>query len=188
MQSIVVSYQNTFLHFSEPKQRMLRKSVSSPDVCFEEFSTIPVKTRKMSIASVSTACPSPRSSCGSVSSFESDVEVTVMIRHIPCKYAQEQLMQEVLEFTNNFDYFYLPPARTAKVEKNLGYAFVNFNSHQEAEDFMEAFQGYQFKAFPNSLKRAQVNLAELQGVAANVESYQNSKVDKIKFVPWIMQK
>jgi RNA recognition motif-containing protein len=110
-----------------------------------------------------------------------------MIRHIPCKYAQEQLMQEVLEFTSNFDYFYLPPARTAKVEKNLGYAFVNFTSQQEAEEFIEAFQGYQFKAFPNSLKRAQVNLAELQGVEANVESYWNSKVDKTKFAPWILQ-
>jgi RNA recognition motif-containing protein len=168
---------------------MLRKSVSSPDVCFEEFSTIPMKTRKMSIASESTACDfSPRSSWSgsSVSSFES-VEVTVMIRHIPCKYAQEQLMQEVLEFTSNFDYFYLPPARTAKVEKNLGYAFVNFTSQQEAEEFIEAFQGYQFKAFPNSLKRAQVNLAELQGVEANVESYWNSKVDKTKFAPWILQ-
>jgi RNA recognition motif-containing protein len=110
-----------------------------------------------------------------------------MIRHIPCKYKQEALMKEVLAFTSNFDYFYLPPARTAKVEKNLGYAFVNFRSSQDAHEFIQAFQGYQFKVFPNSLKRAQVNYAELQGVAANLESYYNSKVDKSKFAPWMSQ-
>jgi RNA recognition motif-containing protein len=119
-------------------------------------------------------------------------ETTIMIRHIPCKYAQEALMQEVLEFTSNFDYFYLPPARTAKIEKNLGYAFVNFRSSYDAQQFMELFQGYQFKMFPNSLKRAQVSYADIQGVEANMESYHQSKIGlskvyKAKFAPWVSQ-
>jgi hypothetical protein len=179
------------LHFSEIEQPTFRKALSSPDA-LEEFSLV-TKPRKMSICSVSTACDmgsfasiSPRSSVSSgMDSLES--EHTVMIRHIPCKYPQEALMQEVLEFTSNFDYFYLPPARTAKVEKNLGYAFVNFTSSYDAQQFMEAFEGYAFKMFPNSLKRAQVNYAELQGVEANMESYWNSKVDKTKYAPWVSQ-
>jgi hypothetical protein len=121
-----------------------------------------------------------------------DSDTTVMIRHIPCKYSQEHLMQEVLEFTSNFDYFYLPPARTAKIEKNLGYAFVNFKSSFEAQQFMDQFQGYQFKMFPNSLKRATVGLADLQGVEANMESYYQSKIGmskvyRAKFAPWVSQ-
>merc|ERR1719473_1449142 len=98
-------------------------------------------------------------------------ETTIMIRNIPCKYSQENVLKEVLEFSTKFDYFYLPPARTARTEKNLGYAFVNFATPAEAQEFMEAFQGYQFKMFPNSLKRAEVNYAELQGKEANWESY-----------------
>jgi hypothetical protein len=158
----------------------------------------------MSIATVSTNCDdmeylaniSPRSSWSELSTADSDydldsdydaVETTVMVRHIPCKYSQEALMEEVLEFSSNFDYFYLPPARTAKIEKNLGYAFINFKSLQEAEEFTHAFQGYQFKLFPNSLKRATVNYAELQGKEANLESYRKSKCYNTKFVPWVSQ-
>jgi RNA recognition motif-containing protein len=107
-----------------------------------------------------------------------------MIRNIPCKYTQARFMAEVMEFNSNFDFLYLPPARTAKQDKNLGYAFINFRTEEDCRDFIEAFQGYRFKFFPNSVKRASVSPAELQGKDANMDYYLSSKVAKTRFTPY----
>jgi hypothetical protein len=108
-----------------------------------------------------------------------------MIRHIPCKYSQEHLIEEISEFTTGFDFLYLPPARTSKTQKNLGYAFLNFREAAEAQKFICDFQNHHFKRHPNSMKRAEVSFAELQGFHQNMEFYKNSKVSKSRFRPYI---
>jgi hypothetical protein len=120
-------------------------------------------------------------------SAEEDEKTTVMVRHIPCKYTQDKLMDEVLLFSTGFDFLYLPLARTSKSQKNLGYAFINFNSGWEAQRFMADFDQYAFKLFPNSTKRAQVTWAELQGFQENVDFFNASKVSKSnsKYRPFI---
>merc|ERR1719440_891035 len=49
---------------------------------------------------------------------------SVMIRNIPCRYTQQELIDEIEMLGFVIDFLYLPPARRAT--GNLGYAFVNF--------------------------------------------------------------
>jgi RNA recognition motif-containing protein len=117
----------------------------------------------------------------------SDDYTTIMIRNIPCKYTQAQLKEEVELLTSNFDFLYVPPARTVKVDKNLGYAFVNFLTAHDAQMFMVMFQDHEFTLYKNSPKKAKVSYAELQGFENNVHFYQKSKVSKTKFRPYIAE-
>lgn len=110
-----------------------------------------------------------------------------MIRNIPCKYTQTQMMEEVAGVSPNFDFLYVPPARTVKVDKNFGYAFVNFRSVQDARQFMVDFQDHAFSLYKNSPKTAKVSYAELQGLSENVKFFKKSKVSKSKFRPYIAQ-
>merc|ERR1719498_822434 len=118
---------NTFLHIStdDDCQKCLRKSQTSPTLA-----------NRISISSLETASnisdmPSPASStCSSMLSLADDTNLltTIMVRNIPCKYTQKQMMSEVSEICPNFNFLYIPPARTAKVDKNLGYCFINFTT------------------------------------------------------------
>jgi hypothetical protein len=108
---------------------------------------------------------------------------TVMVRHIPCRYTQEELFIEVEEMNIAFNFLYLPPARRSI--GNLGYAFINFLSRADAEKFIANFTGHSFRCQPNSKKRAEVIFAKLQGFQENVEFYSSAKVSKSKYRPFI---
>jgi hypothetical protein len=108
-----------------------------------------------------------------------------MVRNIPCKYTQVQLMEEIEQVTPNFDFVYVPPARTVKVEKNIGYAFINFMTARDAEIFLQEFEGHEFSLYKNSPKKAKVSIATLQGLDENVNFFKNSKVAKSKFRPYV---
>jgi RNA recognition motif-containing protein len=108
---------------------------------------------------------------------------TVMIRNIPCKYTQENVMEEVSAVTQNYDFLYMPPARGDGGSK--GYAFVNFCDEETASRFLVEFQGHAFYRQPNSLKRAEVVYAEVQGLMQNVKFYKRCKAIKTKFRPYI---
>jgi RNA recognition motif-containing protein len=105
---------------------------------------------------------------------------TLMVRNIPCKYTQEQLLAEVRECSTKFDFLHLPVARTLKANKNLGYAFINFTSPEEARSFMVAFQDRAFQRFPKSTKQAHVDYAQLQGFNENVAFFKRSKITSPK--------
>jgi hypothetical protein len=108
---------------------------------------------------------------------------TVMIRHIPCRYSQDELFQEVADMGLAFNFLYLPPARRSP--GNLGYAFVNFVHANQAHYFVEAFKGHAFVCQPKSKKRAVVMFAKLQGFKENVEFYSGVKVSKSKHRPYV---
>lgn len=109
-----------------------------------------------------------------------------MIRNIPCRYTQSQLIDEVAGLTPNFNFLYAPPARTAKVDKNLGYAFVNFKSARDAQQFLVEFQDHKFSMYKKSPKLAKVNYAEIQGFEANIKFFKRSKVSRSKFRPYVV--
>jgi RNA recognition motif-containing protein len=178
---------NTFLHIStDDCSKVLRKCQSSPSL---------QARGTLSISSLDTACdlselPSPASSNGSLAlslAEDAGLLTTIMVRNIPCKYTQKQMMSEVSEVNSNFDFLYIPPARTAKVDKNLGYAFINFKTVSDAQSFMEGFQNHKFNLYKKSTKRAVVTYAELQGFEANVKYYRKAKVSRTKFRPFILR-
>lgn len=90
------------------------------------------------------------------------VLTTVMIRHIACRYTQEQAMQCLNDagLEGKYDMVYLPlnPSRRA----NLGYLFVNFVDVEGVDDCKRIFTGKAFGASA-STKRCEVSLAHIQG-------------------------
>merc|ERR1719420_1358326 len=70
------------------------------------------------------------------------LRTTVMMRNLPNKYTQDSLIALINEqgFEKKFDFFYLPIDFRNKV--NIGYAFVNFTTSEDAVTFMRKFDGY----------------------------------------------
>lgn len=102
-----------------------------------------------------------------------DQFTTVMLRNIPCRYSQDQLLDTVKSFGIPCNFLYLAPAKTGG--GNLGYAFVNFLTNQGAKEFMKVFTGVEFTHIPRCNKRAIVAWATLQGYKQNVRFYNRTK-------------
>jgi hypothetical protein len=188
---------NTFLHLTEEKTEDIRRSQTLPelDLSYLEDLSESIKSR-VSISSLATdiasdidSIPSATSASSGRMSLCNDMEpeqyTTVMVRNIPCKYNQLQMIEEVSQVNPNFNFLYVPPARTVRVEKNLGYSFVNFNTPQDAQQFMDVFAGHEFSLYKNSPKKAIVSYADLQGFEENINFFKKSKVSKTKFRPFI---
>lgn len=101
---------------------------------------------------------------------------TVMLRNIPNRYTQSMLLEVLIEqgFRGLYDFVYLPMDFRNGV--NLGYAFVNLMTHEDALHFMYVFQGFS-KWFVDSVKVCEVSWAHPhQGRQEHVERYRNSPV------------
>jgi RNA recognition motif-containing protein len=108
---------------------------------------------------------------------------TVILRNIPCKYTQMALFEEMSLINMPFDFLYLPMAR--RVRRNLGYAFINFKTHEIAKIFVHGMQGYKFIKQPNSEKRLDVSYSRLQGYEENVKFYAKVRESNDKCRPWV---
>lgn len=76
-------------------------------------------------------------------------------------------------FHERFDYIYMPVGFQDGV--NLGYAFVNLISHEDALDFARVFHG--FWTYRAGSARGEITWAHpCQGFASHVERYRNSPV------------
>lgn len=103
-------------------------------------------------------------------------ETTVMLRNIPNRYTQGMLLAllDEYKFQPDYDFVYLPMDFRNGV--NLGYAFVNLLTHEDALRLMETFQGFS-KWFFDSAKVCEVSWAHPhQGLHEHVERYRNSPV------------
>jgi len=101
-------------------------------------------------------------------SFRSqDAITTLMVRNVPNRYTQQDLLDEInrLGFQGKYDFLYLP--LDVRNRCNVGYAFVNFRSAETAAQFVKAFDK---RPFRNQKRRiATCRPAHLQGVEANWE-------------------
>jgi hypothetical protein len=199
--AVMMSEKNTFLHLSSDEEcnGPMRRAISMPVPKIEFMSQVEQDLSLM------IEIPSPSACAESIVSPLSDRTestratplsemgerrhkarfpakpknesrfTTVMLRNIPCKYSQDQLLEELSEF-GNVNFLYLPLVRTMNKAKNLGYAFVNFVSAEEAKAFIANFANHTFKHFPNSTKKAQVDYAELQGFKQNVKFFSRAKL------------
>ena len=72
-----------------------------------------------------------------------DPQTSVMLRNIPNKYTRSGLLtaltDEGFEAAKHCNNLYLPMDTASGC--NLGYAFLNFHSHEEAQEFMKIFDG-----------------------------------------------
>jgi hypothetical protein len=102
---------------------------------------------------------------------------TLMIRNIPNRYSQRELINELksLGFGGTFDFLYIP--LDLGTMSNVGYAFVNFVDHLWAEKCMEAFQNYRFRRHRQAGKVAAVSVAHIQGLDGNLRHYEKSAVN-----------
>ena len=94
---------------------------------------------------------------------------TVMMRHLPNRYTQKMLLEELDQAgVSGFDFFYLPV--DVKTGANLGYAFLNFPDPAHADAFKDKFEGQRMKR-SRSTKVLAVVPAALQGFEANYAKY-----------------
>jgi len=100
---------------------------------------------------------------------------TVMLRNIPNRYCQAQLLDEIDQagFVGTYDFFYLPMDTHNRT--NVGYAFINFSTPPSMDEFITSFSGYRFKDH-SSQKIAKVSPAHLQGFYENVQHFSNRAV------------
>jgi RNA recognition motif-containing protein len=99
---------------------------------------------------------------------------TVMIRNIPTKFTQYTLLAclECLFDVSCIDFFYAPT--DFKSEKSLGYAFINFSTHENLMKFMDVFRNARLS--PQSSKVLSLSLAKIQGREKNFNLFKTSSV------------
>jgi len=100
---------------------------------------------------------------------------TLMFRNIPNKYSQAGLLKEMDAhgFKGKYDFFYMP--MDVQNRTNVGYAFINFVTEEDAQLFLTAFANYRFKSFPSS-KIGTVSPGHVQGLMSNVLHFANRAV------------
>jgi len=101
---------------------------------------------------------------------------TVVLRNVPNKYTQQGLLDlfEANGFTKDtLDFVYMPMDFRNKI--NLGYCFINFVSHADADGFMARFEKFN-QWGSNSTKMAEVQWCQVQGLAAHIDRWRNSAV------------
>lgn len=105
---------------------------------------------------------------------------TMMIRNIPTRYTQQELMEELdnFGFTGSFDFFYAP--KDFSTMKNMGYTFINFITPTWAARCKQDLEGYAWMKHQQKTRRkfATVSVAHLQGLEANLRHYEKSAVAK----------
>jgi len=105
---------------------------------------------------------------------------TMMIRNIPGRYSQQDLMSDLqdLGLHGTYDFLYIPIDKSTAA--NVGYAFVNFTDATWAEKCKNAFENYHFwrrGQKRSSNKVAIVSVAHLQGLEKNLQHYENAAVN-----------
>ena len=99
---------------------------------------------------------------------------TVVLRNIPNKHTQQGLLElfEANGFTKDtLDFVYMPMDFRNKI--NLGYCFINFVSHANADGFMARFENFN-QWGSNSTKLAEVKWCQVQGLAAHIGPFFNA--------------
>lgn len=96
---------------------------------------------------------------------------TLMICDIPCRQSVEQICEVINQqgFANAYNLVYMPSKRP-KYMQNMGYAFVNFKTAEQASAFAEVFKNF---PFPNcsSRKLSYTKPARHQGYEENLNRY-----------------
>lgn len=139
----------------------------------------PVEAASVPMPSYSTHVPAGHEAGGAEATKVEEADqyhTTVMLRNLPNDYTRDMLMEllDTKGFGGNYDFLYLP--FDFRRQAGLGYAFVNFSTHEEALRAMLELVGFKdWKVL--SQKVLQVSWSNpLQGLAKNIQRYRNSPV------------
>jgi len=93
---------------------------------------------------------------------------TIMIRRLSTRITQQELMRTINHagFWQRYDFFYLP----MKSRGSRGFAFVNFDTADTAQDFFKAFNGHKLETQGSELP-LEVVAADVQGFEENARHY-----------------
>eukprot|EP00444_Apocalathium_aciculiferum_P007179 CAMPEP_0183391138 /NCGR_PEP_ID=MMETSP0370-20130417/6251_1 /TAXON_ID=268820 /ORGANISM="Peridinium aciculiferum, Strain PAER-2" /LENGTH=277 /DNA_ID=CAMNT_0025570815 /DNA_START=56 /DNA_END=889 /DNA_ORIENTATION=- len=97
---------------------------------------------------------------------------TLMIRNIPVAYTQDLLVFEWHQ-TANFDFLYLPKSTAGQM--NMGYAFINFITEEDANNFKATWHKQCLAQF-TSHKPLNISFADVQGIRSNVLQLKKKRV------------
>eukprot|EP00928_Gymnodinium_smaydae_P099693 TRINITY_DN9584_c0_g2_i2.p1 TRINITY_DN9584_c0_g2~~TRINITY_DN9584_c0_g2_i2.p1 ORF type:complete len:246 (-),score=24.02 TRINITY_DN9584_c0_g2_i2:307-1044(-) len=99
--------------------------------------------------------------------------LTFMVCDLPCKVGEKRMMSQLktMGFNGCYDYLYFPK-RKRNSQYGEGYCFINFMSAEVALRFKTSFHGHRFSG-SNSLKQARVEVADIQGLQANLRLFTN---------------
>merc|ERR1740138_142676 len=101
---------------------------------------------------------------------------TVMFKNLPEDYTREQVLELLNSagFQSCYDIVSLPI--DLKSEAPLGYAFINFATHEQAEQVKERFHGFKDWPEPSDKVCEALWSDNLQGYDAHIDRYRNSPV------------
>jgi len=105
---------------------------------------------------------------------EADPKTTLMLRNLPNDYTRDMFLDMLDDecLAGEYDFVYFPV--DFQTGFGLGYAFVNFTSHEEALRAWQLLDGYD-DWFVGSTKVCEVRWSTpVQGFKANVQRYRNS--------------
>jgi hypothetical protein len=102
---------------------------------------------------------------------------TLMIRGIPNKCSQRELIAELesVGLQGCFDFLYIP--LDLRTMSNVGFAFVNFVHPSHAAHCMEVLPKHHFRRHRKAGKGVTVCDAHMQGLEANLRHYEKSAVN-----------
>jgi hypothetical protein len=105
-----------------------------------------------------------------------DTRTTVMLRSFPNNYSSTMLLDlfNTEGFKGKYDFMYLP--MDFMTAANLGYCFLNFTTHNNAQSFIEAFDGFSRWVVPSKKCCTVVWSDPHQGLEDYIERYRNSPI------------
>jgi hypothetical protein len=108
-----------------------------------------------------------------------DTRTTLMIRNVPRKYTQQQLLVDLIaayDFTGWVDFFYLPT--DLGTCRNLGYCFINLATPEHATAVKTALHKRRLSSGAKS--GLSIGYADFQGLEENVRNVRRSLMHRIK--------
>jgi len=94
---------------------------------------------------------------------------TLMIQNVPVKYSQARLVGELNRngFRDRYDFFYLP--QDTRAQQNRGFAFINFNCAEAADEFYRKYHDSHFLQFKTE-QTLTISVADIQGFENNARA------------------
>jgi len=114
-------------------------------------------------------------------------KTTLVIRNIPARFTQQEILKRVWVPDGTFDLLFLP--HSFKLGHSVGYCFINFTSSAHAQAFHHRWHG-QMLLGGSKAKPLDVHAARSQGIYDNMKYLSTSEVMRVKnskFQPAVLQ-